>query len=364
MRSARRRYTGSSESIPDNSSTQERKIQHIQIIVDEKTQYRKKTTMLELVEVQPNGGAIAPREVDIESELLGKPVLAPMFISGMTGGHPATLEINKNIAMAAARFSIPMGIGSQRSMMENGDLLYTYAMKKFAKELILIGNIGASKLLIYQDERIQEMIDSIEADILAVHTNPGQESIQPEGDLDFRGVLKRIIEVANGIRQPVIVKEVGNGISKEVAARLDGKVYAIDTQGAGGTTWIGVETYRNKSKYGDAFWDWGIPTALSVLEAKSAFSGPVWASGGIRTPLDIVKAIAIGAERCGIAQPVISSERKGGSEGVYRFLSETSEGVRKEMARLGFSSLKELAKAKVTFKDPLKSALIDRNIKL
>ncbi len=319
--------------------------------------------MLELVEVQPNGGALDQKDVDTESELLGRPVSAPIFISGMTGGHPATLEINKNIAMAAARLGIPMGVGSQRSMIEKEDLLYTYDVKKFAPELILIGNIGASKLPAYANERIQKMLDSIRADMLAVHTNPGQESIQPEGDMDFRGVMARIIEVAKGIHQPVIVKEVGNGISKEVARQLNGKVYAIDVQGAGGTTWIGVETYRNRSKYGDAFWDWGIPTALSVLEAKSVFGGPVWASGGIRTPQDVVKALAIGAERCGIAQPVIISERKGGSEGVYRFLSGTSDGIRKEMARLGFQSLKELAKAKVAFKDPLKSVLIDRGIR-
>ena len=319
--------------------------------------------MLELVDIQPNGGAVDPKDVDVESEILGKPVSAPIFISGMTGGHPATLEINKNIAMAAARLNIPMGIGSQRSMVEKEELIYTYDMKRFAKELILIGNIGASKLPIYANERIQKMLDSVGADLLAIHTNPGQESIQPEGDMDFRGVMKRILEVAKSIRQPVIVKEVGNGISKEIAAQLNGKIYAIDVQGAGGTTWIGVETYRNKSKYGNAFWEWGIPTALSVMEAKSVFGGPVWASGGIRTPQDIVRALAIGAERCGMAKPVISAERKGGSDAVYAFVNNMIEGTKAEMAKRGFSSLKDLRKAKVSFKEPLKNILHDRNIK-
>ncbi len=349
--------------MPDDNITQIRKLEHIQIITKRNTQYREKTTMLELVGIKPNGGAISKRDVDIESELLGLPVSAPLFISGMTGGHPATLGINRNIAIAAARLNIPMGVGSQRAMMENKELAYTYDVKKFAKELILIGNIGATKLLVYNDGQIQRMVDSIGVDMLAVHTNPGQESVQPEGDIDFRGVMGRIIEVARGIRQPVIVKEVGNGISREVAARLNGKVYCIDTQGAGGTTWIGVETYRNKSKYGGAFWEWGIPTALSVLEARSSFNGPVWASGGIRTPSDVVRSLAIGAERCGMAKPIISSERSGGSDGVYSFISRMIDGIKEEMAGLGFQSLKELRQAKVTFKEPLRHILKDRGIK-
>ncbi|HUC39029.1 MAG TPA: type 2 isopentenyl-diphosphate Delta-isomerase, partial [Candidatus Acidoferrum sp.] len=340
-----------------------RKIEHIKIIVESNTQYKKKTTMLEFVEVTPNGGAIDQKRVDIEGELIGNPVSAPIFISGMTGGHPATFEINKDIAIAAARLNIPMGVGSQRAMIEKKDLLYTYDVKKFAKELILIGNIGASKLLVYDDSTIQKTMDLIGADLVAIHTNPGQESIQPEGDMDFRGVVKRIAEVARSIRQPVIVKEVGNGISKEVAAMLSKKIYAIDVQGAGGTTWIGVETYRNRSKYGNAFWEWGIPTALSVIESKSAFDGPVWASGGIRTPSDIVKALAIGADRCGMAKPVISAERSGGSEGAYKFLDNMITGIRREMGALGFSSLKELSKAKVVFKEPLKSVLKERGLR-
>ena len=324
------------------SETQDRKIEHIKIIVEKNTSYKKKTTMFEFVDVAPNGGAINPKNVDIESELLGRPVSAPVFISGMTGGHPATAEINKNIAIAAARLNIPMGVGSQRAMIEKKDLTYTYDVKKFAKELILIGNVGASKLMIYDNKKIQQMLDSIQADLLAIHTNPGQESIQPEGDMDFTGVMDRIIEVAKTIRQPTIVKEVGNGISKEVAAQLNKKIYAIDVQGAGGTTWIGVETYRNKSKYGNAFWEWGIPTALSVLEVKSVFDGSVWASGGIRTPSDIVNGARIGADKCGMAKPVISAERKGGTDGVYSFVSQTIQGVKAEMAKLGFSSLKKL----------------------
>ncbi len=353
--------------MPDEAvarETQDRKMQHINIIINEDTQYKEKTTMLELVDIKPKKGKIDPNSVDIEASLVGKKISSPIFISGMTGGHPVAMEINKNIAIAASKLKIPMGVGSQRAMLENEALAYTYDVKKFASPLILIGNMGANRLPKYDNKRIQKMLDSVKADIIAIHTNPGQESVQPEGDIDFRGVYERIVDLAKSIKQPVIVKEVGNGISKEIAKMFNKKVFAIDVQGAGGTTWIGVETFRSKGSYGNAFWDWGIPTALSVLEAKSEFKGQVWSSGGIRNPIDIVKSIAIGADMCGIAKPVIVAERKGGSEGVYNFMNDMINGVKNEMAALGFSSIKELKNAKISFKEPLKSILKDRKIRL
>ena len=347
--------------MPDESKeTQSRKIEHIEIVLNKETQYRSKTTLFECIEVLPSGKRISGEDVDASTTLLGRKIAAPIFISGMTGGHPSTYEINKNIAVAASRIGIPMGVGSQRAMYEKHDLAYTYDVKKAAGDLILIGNMGATKLLKYDDRKIQEMLDSINADMLALHTNPAQESVQPEGDIDFRGVYSRICEVGKSIRQPVILKEVGNGISKEVAKRVDGKVYAIDVQGAGGTTWVGVETYRSKGAYGSAFWEWGIPTALSVLESKSAFHGPVWASGGIRTPSDIVKAVAIGADMSGMANPVLVSERRKGAEGVYDYLNKLIMDFRNEVGSLGFSSMEELKNAEVKIGEPLASLLKQR----
>ncbi len=334
--------------MPDEPlETQKRKIEHIEIVLNRDTQYHDKTTMLEHVEVIPFGGAIGAKDVDISTELVDRSISAPVFISGMTGGPAATFEINKSIAIGAAKASIPMGVGSQRAMVENRDLTFTYDVKKLAGDMVLLGNIGASKLLKYSPQVVQEALDAISADMLAIHTNPGQESVQPEGDIDFRGAYDKVCEVAKSIRQPAVLKEVGNGISKEVAAKFEGRIYGIDVQGAGGTTWIGVETYRSKGSYGKAFWDWGVPTALSVLEVKSVFSGHVWASGGIRSPVDVLKSIAIGAEMCGVAKPVLVSQNRGGAEEVYRFISTMKDGLKQEMARLGFSSLKELRTAKV-----------------
>jgi isopentenyl-diphosphate delta-isomerase len=354
-----------SDHLPDElNETQNRKLEHLDIVLNKNTQYREKTTMFEHMKVLPHGKRIKEDEVETGTSLLKREIAAPIFVSGMTGGHEITFKINRNIAIAVSRLNLPMGVGSQRAMMEKKDLTYSYAIKKFAKDIILIGNMGASRLKMYGNSEIQEMLDSIDADMLAIHTNPGQESVQPEGDIDFRGVYDRIIEVAGSVRQPTIVKEVGNGISKEVARMLKGKVWGIDVQGAGGTTWIGVETYRNRGADSAVFWDWGIPTALSVMETRSTFDGAVWASGGIRKPSDILKALAIGASMCGIAQPIIASEKKGGSEGVYTYLSSMINGLRAEMAGLGIRSIAELREARVVLEEPLSSIVKQRKIKL
>lgn len=342
--------------------TQSRKLEHVNIILNKETQYREKTTMLEYVELAGGGASIAKVDVDLGTEIVGKEIDAPIFVSGMTGGHSDVFGINKNIAKAVAKLNIPMGVGSQRAMIEDKNLAYTYDVKKFAKDIILIGNIGATSLHRYGNETIQEMLDEVNADMLAIHTNPAQESVQPEGDVDFRGIFKRIVEVAKYVRQPTILKEVGNGVSKEVAQRLDGKVYGIDVQGAGGTTWVGVETYRSKGEEGLAFWDWGIPTALSVLETKDSFKGKVFASGGIRSADDVIRAVALGADLCGMAKPVLMSESRQGSDGVYSMLSSIIEDMKKKMAKLGLRNIGELKNAKVLIKEPLSGVIKQRGV--
>ncbi len=344
--------------------TEKRKIEHIEIVTTKDTQYRHLTTLFEYVEVMPSGKRLDKKEVDIKTEFLGREISAPLFISGMTGGHRLVLEINKDIAVAVGRLGIPMGVGSQRAMIEDKSLTYTYDVKKFAKNIILIGNIGASRLIKYSDSTIEEALERINADAIAVHTNPGQESVQPEGDIDFTGTYERICELAKNIGKPVILKEVGNGISKEVASMFNKKVYALDVQGAGGTTWIGIELYRSKRKEGAVFWDWGIPTALSLIESLSAFKGYVLASGGIRKGSDVLKSIALGAHLAGFAQPVLIAQHKLGSKGVYDYVSSIADELRSEMARLGFSNIGELKKAKIKLMEPLRSVLAQRGVRL
>ncbi len=348
------------------AQTMDRKVQHIEIVAKRRTQYVGKTTLFECVEVLPKGGALESSDVTLNTEYLSKGIDAPIAISGMTGGHDALFKINKNIGEAARRLNIPMGVGSQRAMIENPRLAYTYDVKKAtgSNDMLLIGNIGASKLVVYENERISKALEAISADAIAVHTNPGQESVQPEGDIDFRGAYERICELAKGIDEPVILKEVGNGISKDVAMRFRNKIYAIDVQGAGGTTWIGIETYRSKSKEGLVFWDWGIQTALSTIEVLSAFNGPVISSGGIRSSTDILKGIALGAQLCSMAEPVLKAELHNGAKGVYDYIEALEEGLRSRMAELGFSNVDELRKARVLIREPLASILRQRRVKL
>ncbi len=342
--------------------TQSRKLEHVNIVLNKQTQYKEKTTMLEYVQVIESGEKVSYKDVNLETELIGKRINAPVFVSGMTGGHSDVFDINKNIALAISKLGIPMGVGSQRAMIEDKSVTYTYDVKKFANDIILIGNIGITSLHNYSNGEIQNMLDAIDADMLAVHTNPAQESVQPEGSTDFRGLYERVIELAKGIKQPVVLKEVGNGISKEVAEKFDGKVYAIDVQGAGGTTWVGVETYRSKGEEGLAFWEWGIPTALSILETKSSFKGKVFASGGIRSPEDCINSLALGADICGMAKPVLVSVCKEGSEGLYLMLSNFIDEIKKKMAKLGFRNVNELKNARVLIKEPLSKIIKQRGI--
>ncbi|MGC8651969.1 MAG: type 2 isopentenyl-diphosphate Delta-isomerase [Candidatus Micrarchaeia archaeon] len=348
------------------AQTMDRKVQHIDIVANRQTQYRHKTTLFECIEVLPYGGAVKESDVNLGTEYLHKEIEAPIAVSGMTGGHDALFKINRDIADAVSKLGVPMGVGSQRAMIENPRLAYTYDVKRGIgrRNMLLIGNIGASKLAVYEDKRIKEALEAISADAIAVHTNPGQESVQPEGDIDFRGAYERICELARSIDRPVILKEVGNGISKDVAKRFRGRIYAIDVQGAGGTTWIGIETYRSKSKEGLVFWDWGIPTALSTMEVLSVFDGPVIASGGIRSSEDIIKGVALGAQLCSMAEPVLKAELRGGAKGVYDYIKALEDELRSRMAELGFGSIEELRKARVLINEPLAGILRQRKVKL
>jgi len=352
------------ENYIENDKTQQRKIEHINIVLNKDVQYHKRTTMFEYVKILPKSGEISIDDVDISTTLLNKKINTPLFASAITGGHTATFKINRDIAIAVERIGMAMGVGSQRAMIEKPDLKYTFDVKKVANNIILIGNIGAAQTLKYDNNEIQHMLDEVNADILAVHLNPAQESVQPEGDINLKGAYNRICEIAKSVKQPVIIKEVGNGVSKEVAEKFEKRVYGIDVEGAGGTTWVGVETYRSKGSYGNAFWDWGIPTALSLLEVKSVFSGSTWASGGVRTPTDIMKALALGADLCGMAKPVLEAQNRNGAEGVYHLFLNLSTGLKEEMAKLGYRSIKELAGAKVEINGVLAKLVKQRDLKL
>jgi isopentenyl-diphosphate delta-isomerase len=247
-------------------------------------------------------------EVDLSQQLFGKILSVPLLVSSMTGGTDKAAEINRVLALAAQEVGCCMGVGSQRAAIENPSLRESYKIRKYAPDILLFANLGAVQLNYgYGIDQCKQAVDMIEADALILHLNPLQEALQPEGDWNFHNLVDKIHQIKRGLRVPLIVKEVGWGISKETAQKLfEAGVDGIDVAGAGGTSWSQVEMHRLddpfKAQTAGAFIDWGIPTADSILNARSVSSDwVVFASGGLRNGIDIAKSITLGANLGGMA---------------------------------------------------------------
>lgn len=247
-------------------------------------------------------------DVKTSTALLGKPLVAPFFISSMTGGTPEASLINQRLAEAAQAAGIGMGVGSQRAAIEDPSLEDTFRVRRLAPDILLLANLGAIQLNCgYGLDECRRAVEMVEADALILHLNSLQEALQPEGETCFAGLLSKIEAVCRTLEVPVVVKEVGWGISEQVARQLAGAgVAAIDVAGAGGSSWSQVEMYRAATdcqrQVAAAFAGWGIPTAESLLMARrGAPDLPLLASGGIRDGIQVAKAIALGADACGIA---------------------------------------------------------------
>jgi isopentenyl-diphosphate delta-isomerase len=250
-------------------------------------------------------------DIDTATTLFGRKLGAPIVISAMTGGYGKAEEINRTIASVAEHFGLGMGVGSQRAALENPDLSDTYSVIREFDIPLRIANLGAPQLIQQRGERpltIEDgrtAIEMVDAHILAIHMNYLQEVVQPEGDTRAEGALRAIEVFASAM--PVLAKETGAGISRSVASKLKrAGVRGIDVGGLGGTSFSAVEYYRARSagdvgrvNVGQTFWDWGIPTPVSVALASVGL--PVIATGGLRTGLDVARAAAIGASASGLA---------------------------------------------------------------
>ncbi|MBM3137929.1 MAG: type 2 isopentenyl-diphosphate Delta-isomerase [Chloroflexi bacterium] len=294
----------------DNSSeTSRRKFEHIRINLEEDVRsgittglenYRFKHCALPEIDLE---------EVDPSVEFLGKTVALPFLVSSMTGGTEDAYRINQNLAMSAEKFNLAMGVGSQRVGLEDQSTMQTFKVRDFAPNILLLANLGAIQLNTgYSIEHCQQAVDAIGANALVLHLNPLQEALMEEGDTNFRGLLMKIESVCRELDVPVIVKEVGWGISTEIASQLiDAGVKAIDVAGAGGTSWSEVEKHRMKSdlnkEVASAFKDWGIPTAVCINEIHQSIPEfPLIASGGLKNGIDIAKYVALGANLGGMAR--------------------------------------------------------------
>jgi len=297
--------------------------------------------------------------IDTSTKFLGKQVAAPILISSMTGGASNARKINLNLARAAEAKNIPMGLGSCRVLIEKPKTLSTFNLKKKFPGLILLANLGAVQLNYgFEVMECKKIVDLTQANALILHLNPLQEVIQSEGDRNFSGLLKKIEKVVKGLKVPVIIKEVGAGISKDTAARLKNiGVKIIDISGQGGTSWSYIESKRKFKKKNNAFpethpgsysnsstfADWGIPTPLAIKECSKVKGINLIASGGVRSGLDIAKSLSLGAEMAGLALPFLQAANKS-SQKVEELIDELINDLKISMFCTGSKTISELKK--------------------
>ena len=353
--------------------TSERKMSHLEICRDREVGSKEKSTHLGDVELVHNAlPELDFEDMDLSVRVFGKTISVPVVISAMTGGHPETKKINENLAKAAKNLGIGMCVGSQRAAIENPKLEDSFrVVRKVSSEILVVANMGAAQLLspkvVDYAERAIEMID---ADALAVHLNPLQELVQPGGDTRYKGVLSGLSKLAASVKRPIIVKETGCGISREVAERLVGAgVSAIDVAGAGGTSWAAVEYYNAKlqgdsmkANVAETLWDWGIPTAMSLCEVSSLGSKvKIIASGGIGSGLDMAKSIALGADLVGVARPLLIPAFTS-PKAVEAKLNRMIRELRVASLLTGSRTVKELKTAPVVLKGELLNWVTQRGL--
>ncbi|MFX0065472.1 MAG: type 2 isopentenyl-diphosphate Delta-isomerase [Candidatus Hermodarchaeota archaeon] len=332
------------------SEIERRKAEHVQICLEKDVQMDKKTNGFEYFEFIPSAiPDLNIADIDTSCEFLGHQFSIPLLITAITGGYAEGGVINKDIARACQERGIGMGVGSQRAALEQKHLRSTFSVRSVAPDILLLGNLGLVQFSShnYNQKQAIEAVEMIDADALAIHINALQEIVQPEGDMDFGGSLNALERLTSGVDFPIIAKEVGSGISKEAARSIASKnVAAIDVGGAGGTSWAKIEAYRHNDGSTTAkmkpFFDWGIPTAFSVIETISTSPIPCVASGGIRNGLEICKAIALGADLTGIAFPALKAWHQGGVEGVKKLIDQLALQLRGAMFLIGISSIDEL----------------------
>ena len=287
-----------------------RKLKHVEVCLRFEVEYKGRTTGFESFDLPYHAlPGTDLNAVDTRTTFLGRDLRAPLLIGAMTGGAERSATINRHLALAAQELGVGLMLGSQRVMLERPHALPSFEVRAFAPDVLLIGNLGVAQLNKgYGAPQLRRAVELIDADALALHTNPLQEALQKGGDTDFSALVPKLRELVPEVPYPVLLKEVGHGLSGAVAGAVsDVGFAALDVAGAGGTSWAKVEEWVN---YGEVrhkdLAEWGIPTAQALREVREVLPNmPLVASGGIRTGLDAAKALGLGARVVAVARPLL-----------------------------------------------------------
>ncbi len=312
------------------SAHSRRKAEHLDLAATDAVAFKGKTTLFDEVHLTHDAlPELHVDHIDLATPLVGRTLAAPLLIAGMTGGVDRAVDINRDLAAVAQELGLGFGLGSMRPMLEDG-VTDGYLVRDVAPDAVILGNIGVVQARQASIEQLRDLIGRSGVDALAIHLNPGQEVVQPGGDTDFRGGIEAIGRLGSELGTPIVVKETGCGLSGSVGERLVAAgVRWVDTGGAGGTSWVGVETLRARAtrSLGELYWDWGIPTAASV--AQLAPTGlNIIATGGVRHGLDIARAIALGARAGGMARPFLMAWNQGGRDAVRDLATRVVNEIR------------------------------------
>lgn len=332
------------------SGIEKRKTDHLDLATSGDVAFKRTTTLLECVRLVHDALPELDLDgVDLGLDLLGKRLRAPIVIAGMTGGTERAERINRELASIAEERGYAFGLGSQRALLKNPKTLGTYAVRGEAPTALVLGNVGIVQATAMSTAQLADLVSAVGADALCVHMNPAMELIQADGDRDFRGGLATFERLVAELPVPVVAKETGCGISRHVGRRLRGVgVKHADVSGAGGTSWVAVETQRasaERKALGQAFWEWGIPTAASVSQIEPLGFETIIATGGIQNGLEIAKAIALGASAGGIARRALQALENGGRAGALEFFTGVEAEIRTAMLLTGSKDLSALRAA-------------------
>jgi len=328
---------------------EQRKSEHLHINLEKDVSFPQLTTGLERYRFVHNAlPEIALDEVNLTTTFLGKQLRMPLLISSMTGGTAEAQRINFHLAEGAQAAGIAMGLGSLRATLEAPHLADAFRLRHLAPDVLLLANLGTAQLNTgFGLEECQQAVDLVKADALILHLNPLQEALQVNGDTNWQGLLRKIEAVCHALAVPIVVKEVGWGISARVARQLVAAgVTAIDIAGAGGTSWSQVEMHRAPTKRRRRlcaqFADWGIPTAKALVEVRTALPHtPLIASGGLRSGMDLAKVLALGADLGGLARPFLKAANVS-AQAVADLAGEMADVLRIAMFCLGIPDIETL----------------------